>query len=174
MTIRLTNEMRRIAINALLTQTFKKRETKAAKRVHETAIRLLKKKCGPKYKAFASLPKGWAPTESYLQFNIGGAWRWAQLIEPVVLPDDAGVYRNLEARDADAVPLVEALDLQAEIASERKELTRRANGIAARFNTAEALAKEWPLIAPFLPKENSQLPALPIAEVTEAFKKAAA
>ena len=159
MTIRLTNEMRRIAINALLTQTFEKREAKAAKASHVLGLRLFKKLLGPKYKLLAALPKGWAYTRSSVRFNIGGQSHTVYLPEQIPFPYE-GKLDAVDARNPDGIALIAALATISEIKVERDTLKAKANQIVSRFTTVEALAKGWPLIAPFLPKDANPLPAL--------------
>jgi hypothetical protein len=174
MAIRLTNSSRDAAIDALLKQTFTKRIAKAEKRVHDAAVRLIKRKCGAHYKKLLALPDGYATTDSSFSFRIGGQCRWVSIPVAIPVPSRSCIYENVDARDPDGIALAAACDDLEAIKAERKELKERAKGIAYRFTTAESLAKEWPLIAPFVSKEAAQLPALPIAAVTEAFKKAAA
>lgn len=172
--IRLTNASKEGAVKALLDATFSKKEERAKKKLSDAAHRAIKKKLGAKYKLLLALPDGWAKTSDREYFNVGGARCW---IEFDRIPVPASGFRDMlafDAKDPLGVAVFEAYEAVNDLRTQRRELESKANSIVARFTTVETLAKAWPLIAPYLPKESAQVPALPINEVTEAFKKAAA
>jgi hypothetical protein len=174
MAIRLTNHSREMAVLALLDATFSKKEARAKKKLSDAAHRAIKKKLGAKYKLLLDLPKGWASTSAHERFNVGGQSRWVSF-ETIPVPAQISLdFLAFDAKDPLGIAIIEAHDAVLALAEQRKELKRKAEGICARFSTAEKLATEWPMIAPHLPKESAPVPALPIAEVTEAFRKAAA
>lgn len=172
--IRLTNATKEDAVKALLDATFFKKEERAKKKLSDAAHRAIKKKLGPKYKALLELPDGWAKTSDHEYFNVGGQSCWIEF-ERIPVPNSK--LRDLLAFDANdplGVAVFSAYETVTDLKLQRRELENKADAIVARFATVETLAKAWPLIAPYLPKESAPVPALPIAEVTDAFKKAAA
>lgn len=173
MSIRLTKWTKEQAVRALVKDTFAKRKEKAAKRMTAAAHRAIKKKLGSRYRALTALPAGWAEEIGHLSFNIGGERRHVSFAA-LRVPARHALFNTFEARDPLGEAVKAAHDEQLKIEEEEKALLTSGMKIAERFHTAESLAKEWPLLAPYLPKENPPVPALPIEEITERFKQAKA
>lgn len=179
--VRLTEEMRREIVQALLDHKLAKRDAAHAAGEHKLAQRVYQHLySAADRRKMDALPEGWLPTTEHLRVKLGDEWRYLHFSAR----DKAGKRENrrilqkheddrfvaLEVRSEIGVAVRAYLDEGEALKVEREELKAKAAGVLATVTTTARLAEVWPEVVPFIPKYvPRRLPAVRRDELNAAF-----
>lgn len=174
--VRLTEDMRREIVSALLTHKLAKREADYAAGEYKIAQRVYQHVFSASdRRKMEELPKGWLPTVEYLRVKLGDDWRYfhfgpqpkngrreSRLVTQKFSDDRAVV---LEVRSDIGVAVRDYMEAGVALVKERQELETKARGVISNVTTTTRLAEVWPEVVPFIPKYVPRL--LPVVRRDE-------
>lgn len=180
MATRLTKEIRKKILLALLNHRFKEEQEKVLKDLKLLEVAVYKDIYPEKIrKAMAVLPEGYLPTGGQLRVIFGG--EATQIYVHDAKPVSAThlgystTVKNYDANDAFTMEWRRIMRTKSDLAHKRDQASAMARGVMQNCNTFKQLVEAWPEVLPFVSDYMTKPAAcvaltVPIKELNAQFK----